>query len=396
MELGVGAVKELKALVPEAKRLPIRTLYINKHIDLKPQTEVVGGWGTTPPGSAVAFGFSYFLQKELNLPVGVIVACWGSSSIEGWMPLELTRQLPHFKDIMDKFYADQEQVAICKKIISSFNKNKKFPKKYSNNEQENSALEKKYRNINIFARTRPNLLYNAMMHPLIPYSVKGLVWYQGEANTKSISAMKQYKISLKVWISKLRELWRNDELDALVVMLPGFGRVLKGNKDLNYPGNYTWATMRESQLAAMQLPHTYVANTIDLGEANNIHPKDKLQVCQRLALLAGARVYEKGIVGSGPIFSSGRADKEKFVITFTNASGLKTLDGEPAKAFWLADRKEHWVPAKAEIKGNQVILTAEGMSKPIACRYAYSAKPEVNLVNSAGLPAYPFRTDSWE
>ena len=400
MQLGVRAVEELKALVPEANKLPIHYYAMPESIAFEKQDDCSGSWQAAPPTSAVAFGFAYFLQKSLGIPIGIIQTCWGSSSIEGWMPIELTEQLPHFKKIMDKFKADKDQQEACRLIIEQYKKAHCI-RKYCDDEAKDKELSKKYRNANIFARTRSNMLYNAMLHPVIPYAVRGMVWYQGEANANAMDKMRQYKESLQVWVKTLRSLWGNEKFHFLAVMLPGYGRIFgqaqKGYKDdYTYPGNPTWAWVRESQMGILELPNTAVANTIDLGSLKTIHPKDKKPVCERLALIAEHDVYGKDVKSLAPMFDSFKVDGNKMIIKFKYAEGLKSKDGTPPKGFWIADKEGSWHKADAVIKGDSVVITAKGVDKPAACRYAFAAKPEVNLVNGAGLPVYPFRTDNWK
>jgi len=407
MQFGVNAVKDLKKLVPEAAKRPIRTYDVPCHIAKKPEGRLCGRWSARPPSSAVAFGFAYFLQKKIDVPIGIILTCWGSSSIEGWMPIEMTDTLPHFKKMMEKEAADPNIQKAIDLVIEQFEKHGRVKPQYSDDSEEDKKLKeilgKKCghyrRDANIFARTRPNLLYNAMLHGAIPYAVRGEVWYQGEANTRSYEAEKRYATSLKTWTKKLRELWKNDDFKMLVVMLPGFRKMLPKSpekKDLNYPGNVTWAYMRESQMKVSELPGAYVVNTADLGEARNIHPKDKKPVCERLAALAAGKVYGKEGLCLGPVFDGFKVENGGMIVKFKNADGLKTTDGQPPKGFWLTDeRHEKWYPAKAEIKGDTVLLSSDKVPEPAACRYAFAAKPEVNLVNADGFPAYPFRTDDW-
>ena len=395
MQMSVNAVEDLKALLSEASEKPIRTYNVPTTISFTPEEACLGKWTNSPPPSAVAFGFSYYLQQKLQVPVAVILTCWGSSSIESWMPAEMTNQLPHFKEMMDKFLSNSEQIKMCKSIIDVYKKTGKIDK-FSNDPDENKKMAAKKRSANVYARTRINMLYNAMMHPIIPYAVRGIVWYQGEANSKTIQNELQYAESLKLWVKNLRSLWKQKEFYFLDVMLPGYSKITGGsNRDVEYPDNHSWAWLRESQIKIEKLPDAAVINTIDLGELKNIHPKDKKVLCERLAMLAAKKVYKKNIIAEGPRFAGFDVDGNKLTITFKNADGLKTLDGAPPKAFWIADKKGSWHKAMAEIKNDKVILHSDEVKAPVACRYAFAAKPEVNLVNSAGLPAYPFRTDEW-
>lgn len=349
-----GGDTNLAALVADARTKPIRSFAVLPDVSFTPNSQCKGSWSTNVSGSAVAFGFSYDLYQRLQVPVGVVVTCWGSSSIEGWMPRELTGQLPHFKAIMEAF-------------DSSTNVQSRV----------RAAMQRGIQHGNTFVRQQPNLLYNAMLHPLIPYACRGLVWYQGEANAKQPA---QYAESLPLWIKRLRAEWGREDLHGLVVMLPGYG-------------DESWPMFREVQMGVLKLPHTSIANTIDLGDAKNIHPADKAPVCERLALLARRDVYGETLEAQGPVFKSAVAKGSGMVIEFDHADGLKTTDGAAPSAFMLAGRDQVWHAATAVIKGAAVELSAEGLAEPAFVRYAFAGKPAVNLVNGAGLPAYPFRTD---
>jgi sialate O-acetylesterase len=163
-------------------------------------------------------------------------------------------------------------------------------------------------------------------------------------------------------------------------MLPGYG-------------NQSWPWFREVQLGILEVPHTSVANTIDLGDEKNIHPADKAPVCERLALLARRDVYGEKIEAQGPVFKSAAVKGHRMVVEFDCADGLKTTDGAAPTGFQLAGSDQTWHPATAAIKGNTVEVEAEGLAAPALVRYAFAGKPAVNLVNGANLPAYPFRTD---
>jgi sialate O-acetylesterase len=162
------------------------------------------------------------------------------------------------------------------------------------------------------------------------------------------------------------------------------------------PEALSWAWMRESQCKALELPNTAIANTIDLGLKTNIHPKDKLPVGKRLALLASQTTLGKKLVADGPVLKKVSEKKNTLVLSFENAKGLKTVDGESPKAFWVANDSGQWFRAEAKIKGAKVILTSPELEHPLFVRYAFAAMPKVNLVNGAELPARPFRTDAFE
>jgi len=359
-----GGDTNLASLAPDAATKPIRSFTVPVNVSFTPSDNCSGSWSTGVSGSAVAFGFSYYLHEALQVPVAVIVSCWGSSSIEGWMPLDMTEELPHFKKIMEDFHS-------------------------SSNAQERvrSAMAKGIRHGMVFVRKQPNLLYNAMLHPVIPYACRGMVWYQGEANA---SAPEEYGQSLPLWLKRLRKGWEKEDFNLIVVMLPGYGT------DDGSPDSKSWAWFRYVQMKILNLPHTAVANTIDLGDTKNIHPPDKTQICERLALLARRSIHGENIMGQGPTFSGLKLDGSTMTVQFEHAEGLRTVDETPPKGFWVAEKPGEWHPAEASIVGDTVLLHCQAVASPKACRYAFSGKPDVNLVNKDGLPAYPFRTDEWK
>ncbi|WP_405563502.1 sialate O-acetylesterase [Polaribacter sp. Asnod6-C07] len=370
-------IKEIHKLDALSKN--IRTFEMPQTVAFQKQNNIQNGvWALKNPSSAVAFSFSYFLQKNIGVPVGVILTAWGSSSIEGWLPREATKQLPHFNEIMETFDADQEKNQQIKSILNTKGKRK--------------------REDDIFLRRQPNILYNAMMNPIIPYTSRGLVWYQGESNTKTKETMLQYKETFTFWADYLRNQWQQSPLEIIVVALPGY--IGKTNKkprfDAENPTEKSWAWMRASQFELDKIKNVSVVTTIDLGKAFNIHPSDKLPVGKRVALLAEKVTFNKNGLFNGPIFKNYKIRKNKIIIKFFDAKGLTTNDTKAPRGFWISDKNKKWHKATAVIKGKKVIIKGEGVEKPLHVRYAFSAKPDVNLVNKIGLPARPFRTDTFQ
>ena len=383
MQMGRGAVEELKDL-PEEN---LRTFAVKRTVAFDEQDRLEGEWVSGGPASAVAFGFAHGLAQQTEFPVGIILAAWGSSSLEAWMPRDMTEQFPHFKTIMEEWDNNPEAQEMIKAAL---------------------AKENWSRDEDVFMRRQSCIVYNAMIHPLIPYACRGLVWYQGERNTRYISGMpegpwyhrvagiREYDDVLKGWMQRYRQAWDRDDFHFLVVMLPGYGSLLSTgpNMEPSNPTSHSWAWMRESQLAALDLPHTAVANTIDLGDVKNIHPKDKAPIGQRLALLAARDTLGLEVEASGPVFNKVTSKGGHLVVQFDHAEGLKTTDGEAPREFWIADQSaKNWKPASATIVGTTIELHSPEVPNPAFVRYAFTGKPEVNLVNEAELPAYPFRTD---
>ncbi|MDF7825444.1 sialate O-acetylesterase [Pontiellaceae bacterium B12227] len=388
MQMGYGGIPKIKALGPTAKNL--RTFEVKKTVAFTEQDSCQGAWAVNHPGSAVAFSFAYFLEAAAEVPVGIILTCWGSSSLEAWMPRDMAETVPHFKTMMEEFDADTEARTRIQGILDG-------PKPWS-------------RQDDIFLRRQSNILYNAMLAPLAPYACRGLVWYQGERNAQTLlslsgkqwfenhSGMLKYGDTLTQWMTRLRAAWNRDDFHFLVVMLPGYYKALPTGpqEGPESPVAHSWGWIRETQLQALELSNTSVANTIDLGDVKNIHPKDKLPVGKRLALLAQRDTLGMPVEAQGPVFQRLETKRGSLVVHFDHADGLKTTDGETPAGFWVADDSFNWVTAEATIKGKTVVLQSPELKKPLHVRYAFAGKPQVNLVNGAGLPAYPFRTDRAE
>lgn len=213
-----------------------------------------------------------------------------------------------------------------------------------------------------------------------------------------VAGIQEYDEAQIAWMRRYREAWGRDDFKFLVVMLPGYGKILNSGPagDQESPDAHSWAWMRESQLAALNLPHIGVANTIDLGDATNIHPKDKLPIGRRLALLAQQNANNRDTLAQGPTMTKVEAKGRELVVYFQHAEGLKTLDGEAPTAFWVADDSAKWTRAEATIHGQTVVLFANEIEAPLYVRYAFAGMPKVNLINRAALPAYPFRSDRFD
>ena len=239
----------------------------------------------------------------------------------------------------------------------------------------------------INAQSQPAALYNAMVAPLINYTIKGFLWYQGEANT---GRPEEYAKLQPAQIADWRSKWKQGNLPFLYVQLPGF-------MDYNYlPSESNWARLRESQLTSLSVPNTAMAVAIDLGEWNDIHPDNKKDVGERLALAARRIVYGENVVHSGPIYESAIINGNKITIRFTHTGGgLITNDGEELSEFAIAGDDKKFVWAKAKIEGHTIVVWNDAIPEPRYVRYAWADNPvNPNLFNKEGLPASPFRTDT--
>jgi sialate O-acetylesterase len=233
----------------------------------------------------------------------------------------------------------------------------------------------------------PTVLYNGMIHPLLPLTIRGAIWYQGESNADRPD---EYRVLLPTLIKDWRSKWQRDDLAFHLVQLANY---MERRED---PLDSNWARLREAQSMTLKVPHTGLAVAIDIGEALDIHPRNKKDVGLRLAYSALHRTYGlKDVVPSGPHFQRAewQGSKAKLFFDFP-ADGLKII-GDRLEGFSIAgeDGRFHW--ADARIVGQTVEVSSDAVAKPAAVRYAWADNPAANLYNSAGLPAVPFRTDAW-
>lgn len=234
---------------------------------------------------------------------------------------------------------------------------------------------------------RATVLYNAMIHPFIPFSIRGVIWYQGESNA---GRAYQYRTLFPTLINDWRKNWGEGNFPFYFVQLANF------LKATDQPKESAWAELREAQSKTLSLPNTGMAVAIDIGNALDVHPKNKQEVGRRLALIALAKDYGQKIIFSGPMYQSHILDGNDIKLSFKYAdAGLKSNNGSTLSGFEIAgeDKKFYW--AKATIAGNQVVVSSSEVAKPVAVRYNWADNPNGNLYNTAGLPASPFRTDDW-
>lgn len=319
-----------------------------------PQTVVpTDGWKVCTPETVGNFtGVGYFfgrhLQQELKVPVGLIGSNWGGTRIEPWTPPVGFQAVPALQSISDNLA--------------------KYPEK--NNEGK----------IN---HQSPLALYNGMIAPLVPYGIRGAIWYQGESNNGEGML---YHEKMKALISGWRSLWDNPEMPFLFVQLAPF----------RYGGEPTrLPEIWEAQTATLAVPHTGMAVTVDISNITDIHPRNKQDVGKRLALWALADTYGKsGIVYSGPLYKAMKVEGSKIRISFDHVGGgLVSRDGQPLSRFTIAGEDGQFVDAQAEIDGETVVVHADGVAAPKAVRFGWHQEAEPNLSNKEGLPASPFRTD---
>jgi len=234
----------------------------------------------------------------------------------------------------------------------------------------------------------PSGLFNGMIAPMVPYSLRGFAWYQGEGNA---GRSYQYRKLLPALIRSWRSAWDSEDLAFLVVQLPNY-RPRRAE-----PSESGWAELREAQLlTARRVPHVGLAVTIDQGQAEDVHPRNKTEVGRRLALQAFSIVYGLPGVASGPIFKSWKRDGPAIRVRFeSTGGGLVVKDGEPLRGFAIAGEDRKFVWAEARVEGDEVVVSSAKVAAPVAVRYGWADNPEAKLYNREGLPTSPFRTDEW-
>jgi len=390
MQMTVQASNNAKEEIAAAKYPNIRLFSVKRTIALEPQSDCEGSWSecspeTVPGFSAVGYFFGRELYKELDVPIGLIHTSWGGTPSEAWTSRDMLEKVPEAAPILKRF---DDAVANYPQI----------KKEYEQKLVEWKEAAEKAKADGERAPRRPGTpygpehphgaasLYNAMIAPLIPYGIQGAIWYQGESNA---GRAYQYRKIFPAMIKDWREDWDQGDFSFLFVQLANFMDTKPE------PGDSAWAELREAQLMTLDLPNTGMAVIIDIGDAKDIHPKNKQDVGKRLALWPLAKIYGKNVVYSGPLFKRMSIDGNKIVLDFDHIGGGLIAKGGPLKGFAIAGADRKFVWADAEIDGDKVVVSSSEVSSPVAVRYAWADNPVCNLYNAEGLPASPFRTDSW-
>ncbi len=399
MGMRVKKAKDYEKEQAAANHPLIRMFLTDRKASLEPREDCTGAWNVCAPKtvgefSATAYFFGREIQRELNVPVGLILSAWGGTGIEAWSPLASLEEFPTV--MADKAERDAEAEGFdvaaeearfntlreqwkvdAKEARSSGGKPPKWPKKKVHPHEDQNY---------------PANLYNAMIHPHVPYGIRGAIWYQGERNSHSFEDAVLYRDLLENLVSEWREDFGAD-VPFYAVQLVNF------RKPQVEPVEDTgWVFIRESFLKFhKEVPDVGIAVGIDVGEADNIHPKNKQAIGYRLARQALAKTYGKKVVAGGPIYRSRKKEDGKIVIRFEDVgSGLVSRGGGPLKTFAIAGSDRRFVAAQAVIRGDTVVVSSDGVADPVAVRYAWADNPVgCNLYNSEGFPASPFRTDNW-
>ncbi len=329
--------------------------------------------------SAVAYFFGRDLSEVLKVPIGLIHSGYGGTVAQNWVPRSVLED-PRFNKVLE---LDRERVAKLPEAMAAYRK--------ALNDWETSSPERRA------ATSRPNEpagiahkggpahLYNGMIAPLVPYAVRGVLWYQGESNRRDSA---HYRQLLPELINGWRREWKQPRLPFIIVQIANYMPPEGEPKQRSI-----WAEIREVQRqVSLTVDDAPLVVTIDLGDSKDLHPKNKQDVGKRAALQAMSKVYGQSITADGPILDSFEINGDTVELSFKSAGKLE-LRGEGQFTVAGSDRVFH--PAVAKIENRRIIVKSDRVTQPLAVRYAWSADPRATLYNSDGLPASPFRTDDW-
>lgn len=349
----------------------------------EPRKNLGGEWQvcspeTVPGFSAVAYFFGRNLHKELNVPVGVLVLAFGASTAESWIPRETMAADPLLKPMLDRFdravdfYRANPQATTdqAPKPPQTINARPGPPP----GPQRDPVLD----------QHQPTVLFNGMVRPAIPYAIRGVIWYQGESIVGGDEGVTLYPHVQNSLIKAWRGLWGEGDFPFYVVQLPALQNISNNPR------------VRDGQAAVLSIPNTAMAVTIDIGDPKDVHPHNKEPLGDRLMRIALANVYHRDMEYSGPMYDSMEMTGASIRLKFSHLGGGLVAKEGPLKWFQLAGADRKFVDAEARIEGDTIVVTRPDVTVPQAVRYAWDNYPEgCNLYNAAGLPAAPFRTDSW-
>lgn len=367
-------VKNYEEEIVKANYPNIRLFTVLTNASPKPLDDVTGRWAACSPESiktfsAVAYFYGRELYQKLKIPIGLISTSWGGTKAEAWTSQDVLEGNPDFLTILEE---DAKNEKAYQEKLEAYYLNLK------NEQLANNALKTELKKPKKETNKTSYVLYNAMLHPLINYTMKGVIWYQGESNS---GKAKLYQTLFPAMVKNWREDWKQGDFPFYYVQIT--------------PHKGQTPEIREAQLLSLKvIPNSGMAVTTDVGDTNNIHPIEKQTVGHRLALIALAKTYnENKLVYSGPIYNHMKIKKDKIQLFFDYAdSGFKKTTGD-LKEFEIAGDDKVYYPAVAKIDGKTIAVFSEKVKNPVSVRFAWKAVPDPNLFNGENLPASPFRTD---
>jgi sialate O-acetylesterase len=348
----------------------------------EPQPDLEGEWKICSPEtvgdfSAVGYLFARDLQRELKLPVGIVTLAFGASTAEAWVSREAMSADPALKPMLDsldasvKYYRADPQGPPAEAPVrpTPINKPRQPVRRLTDPVQDQHF---------------PTVLYNGMIAPAIPFAMRGAIWYQGESIIGGDAGLSLYPHTMDTLVRDWRARWGEGDFPFYAVQLPPLRNISNNPR------------VREGQARILSLPNTGLAVTMDIGDPRDVHPHNKAPLGERLTRIALAGAYGKPIEAAGPVYESMKAEGKAIRVKLAHSEGLAAKDGGALKWFRIAGDDKKFVDAEAKIDGDSILVSSPEVAAPVAVRYAWDNYPEgCNLVNGAGLPAAPFRTDDW-
>lgn len=388
MEWPLKAADQAAADIASAHNPRIRLFTVPKLKAVAPVTDVNSAWQllspeSVPSFSAVAYYFARALQTARDVPVGIIHTSWGGSPAEAWLSDNALNADAEYRTHIVGTYADA--LRNYQQAVAQWEKEK----------AEAEKMGQKFEPGRPWGPWRPAELYNGMIAPLIPFAVRGAIWYQGESNA---GRAEQYRHLFPDMISNWRRDWGQDEFTFLAVQLAPWDRNRQRVVDIITlkPEESDWAELREAQvIATRKLPQVGVVVITDVGDKDDIHPTKKAPVGERLAQAARVIAYGEGIDGLSPTYRSVKFERGEAILRFDNIGrDLEARDGR-LTGFAIAGTDRTFVWADATLRGNKVVVSSPLVPDPVAVRFGWADNPVVNLFSRDGLPVSPFRTDDW-
>jgi len=384
MVMPVSYARDSKKDIEESENPNLHLFGVKEHLSAEPVSDLKARWQLANPETvrdfpAVAYYFGRSLQKTAKMPVGIIIAAFPGTPIKVWMSNDSliashdTAQLDPPSNYLEISQAFDKSIEEWKVAVR---------------EAREKGLEEPAKPVLSSAFFANSSGFNGMINPLIPFSMRGVAWYQGESDFQTPEGWRHLFACM---VDDWRQRWQDLTLPFVYVQVPGYGT--KCDK----PQESHWAQLRESQLLARRIPYAYMACTIDsaMGDDITIHPREKKEVGERIAQVALGCVYKCAVPFSGPIYDSMSAVGNKVELTFRYGDcGLIAKDGK-LRGFTIAGVDKRFLPAESRIEGNEVVVWSDKVPKPVAVRYSWAPNPDGNLYNKNNLPASPFRTDKW-
>jgi sialate O-acetylesterase len=392
MEWPVRASADAEKTIASSRNPLLRLFTVPHNAVSLPTQTVVGRWQecgpeTVPNFSAVAYFFGRVVQKARNVPVGLIHTSWGGTPAESWTSAAALAAEPVLKHLAGRAARDlADYPKKIEKYIADLKKYQEALSKALAEKREPSAPPAlpPFPGRNPWT---PSALYNGMIASIIPYGMRGAIWYQGESNADRAY---EYRTLLPAMIKNWREDWGEGNFPFLIVQLAPFMKIEAEPKESQ------WAELREAQLwTTLRVPNTALAVITDVGHETDIHPKWKEPVGARLARAARALAYGEKIVYSGPVYSEMKIEGNQAILSFQHVGRGLVAKGGPLVGFTIAGPDHKFVKALAEIREDKVVVWSPDVKQPVAVRYGWANYPVVNLWNQEGLPASPFRTDDF-